>query len=346
MGAAFLRTMNMPELVARSRSEYVRIAVRLWEDKTFHNDVVRKIKERLHIVWEDMEYAFSWSQLLSKSVGLTPLSWDEYILQTGRNLDIESTLRDQRIENRRLFDLEWGREAWLLENNIASLLSHLNSSQVGRAFIDWAVSEVSPTEIKVENGKRSTEIETKSRSFVSEEINIDINRGDGKEYRLEELRKLARGGKFDESYAIAMSLLSEGGRYQKDPQFLLDLGILQYYRGEFQSAFDYCREVEFYTPKTMIVAECIGVAGLYIKGKEVDALKALIFAWQQQKSEKEGERATQSILKSSVFEFTEQSVEYNLLNGLMSGGFHKDCVDVTTQIMDLPILERGGKFNH
>lgn len=344
MGAAFLRTMNMPELVARSRSEYVRIAVRLWEDKIFHNDVVKKIKERLFIVWEDMEYAFSWSQLLSKSVGLTPLSWDEYILQTGRNLDIESTLRDQRIENRRLFDLVWGRETWLLENNIASLQSHLNSSQTGRAFIDWAVSEVIPTEIKVGNEKSSTEIEMRSGSFVIDKINIVI---DGNEYRLEESRKLARGGKFDESYAIAMSLLLKGGKYQKDPQFLLDLGILQYYRGEFQSAFDYCSEVEFHTPKTMIAAECIGVAGLYIKGKEVDALKALIFAWQQQKAEKEGvERATQSILKSSVFEFTEQSVEYNLLNGLMSGGFHKDCVDVTTQIMDLPILERGGKFYH
>jgi hypothetical protein len=36
---------------------------------------------------------------------------------------------------------------------------------------------------------------------------------DGNDYRLEELRGLARNGYFDESYTIAMSLLLEGYVY-------------------------------------------------------------------------------------------------------------------------------------
>ena len=64
MGAAFLRykrftsicntnrTMNIPELVARNRSEYVKIAHELSVNSALYSSVTKKIKERSHLIWE------------------------------------------------------------------------------------------------------------------------------------------------------------------------------------------------------------------------------------------------------------------------------------------------------
>ena len=138
MGAAFFRTMNMPELVARNRSEYVQMAARLGTDKTHLQTVKSKIQERMSLIWEDMEYVHSWYRFLSIVSGVAPMPWDVFVNQTGRDVIKETKLVEQRQANRRAFDRTWGSERWLLgDDGIAHLESHLTPQQIPKIFNDW-----------------------------------------------------------------------------------------------------------------------------------------------------------------------------------------------------------------
>ena len=138
MGAAFFRTMNMPELVARNRSEYVQMAARLGTDKIHLQHVKQKIQERLSLIWEDMEYVHSWYRFLSIVSGVAPMSWEVFVNQTGRDVLKETRLVEQRQANRKAFDRAWGTERWLLgHDGIAHLESHLTPQQVPKIFNDW-----------------------------------------------------------------------------------------------------------------------------------------------------------------------------------------------------------------
>jgi predicted O-linked N-acetylglucosamine transferase (SPINDLY family) len=57
-GVSFLRTMNIPQLAAHNRTEYVDIAVALCTDPSFYATMVSKITHPLDgvdLIWEDME---------------------------------------------------------------------------------------------------------------------------------------------------------------------------------------------------------------------------------------------------------------------------------------------------
>ena len=140
MGAAFFRTMNMPELVARNRSEYVLMAARLGSDRAHRDRVRARIAERLPLIWEDMEYVDAWYRFLCTAVGLPPLRWEAFIAQTGRDVANETRLRDTRRANRAAFDAQWGREEWLLQDGVAWLEERLTPEHPPRIFRDWAKS--------------------------------------------------------------------------------------------------------------------------------------------------------------------------------------------------------------
>lgn len=138
MGAAFLRTINLPELVARSRTEYVDISVRLAFDPAFLRDMVGKITERVDLIWEDMEVPFTWSNMLCTVIGVAAPSWDEFLSLTGRDVTVEKARSAQREHYARLYDLHWGPEKWLLNDGIASLETMFDSpEQVPCIFNDW-----------------------------------------------------------------------------------------------------------------------------------------------------------------------------------------------------------------
>ena len=347
MGATFLRTMNIPELVAKSRSDYVRTAVRLWSDKLFYTATVEKILTRLHIVWEDMEYSYSWYQLLSRSVGLPSLTWIEYITQTGRDVTYETNMRDERTANRDEFDRVWGSEEWLLESGVAVLESHLTVDQMPRVFNDWKSSDAithtvtdtdndidTDTDIDIvtvthtNNDKdkdtqtytdtdtdtvtdtvavqttdtdkvpftttttlpatdtattSTTDTDTATDTPYSpltdisiEEIDTVINNlTDVSTHKsaLQLMRQLAKSYHLVESYRLGQAI-SNTKKYQFDPQFLLDFGFISYYRGEYESAFEYCTQALVLVPESILVLQCIGVAGMYIPGKIIPALTA------------------------------------------------------------------------
>ena len=117
MGAAFLRTMNIPELVARSANEYVDIAVALASDVQFYDRVSALIVQRVDLIWEDMQVPYTWSQFLSNALQLPLLSWEDFLMQqsgTGRNYSEDASRARMREENSRSFDRAWGPEHWLV----------------------------------------------------------------------------------------------------------------------------------------------------------------------------------------------------------------------------------------
>ena len=107
----------------------------------------------------------------------------------------------------------------------------------------------------------------------------------------------------------------------------------------------------------MLAYECVGVSGLYLAGKELDALKALTQAWEKETAlnlqlrregkEKNGTSAVGSIpgqLTSLIFTQTTESIEINLLAALRSRGYYDDCVAISASIMDIPLPTYGGGY--
>ena len=122
MGAAFLRTMNIPQLVARNVSEYVEISVKLATNSIFYRQINSLIMERLDLIWEDMEVPYTWTQFMSNVLNLPLYTWEEFLAQTRRNITEEVERSRKREENRRLFDIDWGHESWLLNKDRVSVL--------------------------------------------------------------------------------------------------------------------------------------------------------------------------------------------------------------------------------
>ena len=99
MGAAFMRTMNIPDLVARNRTEYVDISARLGLDPEYLLHMAALITERVDLIWEDMEVPFTWSNMLCNIIGAPALSWEDFLLQTGRDVQVEKDRSALRVSN-------------------------------------------------------------------------------------------------------------------------------------------------------------------------------------------------------------------------------------------------------
>lgn len=115
MGAAFYRTMNIPELVARNKTEYIQICVRLAKNRNQYLTIREKISARSHLIWEDMEVPFRWTQYFSVLAGLPVPNWEEFIRETGRDPVVETELFETRQKFRKAFESTWGEEKWMLD---------------------------------------------------------------------------------------------------------------------------------------------------------------------------------------------------------------------------------------
>ena len=143
MGYAFLRTLNLPQLVAHNITHYIDISINLSKNITLYNIVTNIIRQNSDLLWEDMSYIHGWIQVLNTINGLPYISWEHFISTTSRNLTIETNRRDQRGHNSDLFDEIWGKEYYLLDSyGIARLETHLSIGQRPRVFNSW-ISQVS-----------------------------------------------------------------------------------------------------------------------------------------------------------------------------------------------------------
>ena len=66
MCGSFYRTMDIPELMAKNKTDYVNIAVKLATDKNYYDLVRKKVQETSYLIWEDMEVPYMWSMLFSR----------------------------------------------------------------------------------------------------------------------------------------------------------------------------------------------------------------------------------------------------------------------------------------
>lgn len=154
MGKEFLRTMNIPQLVAKNTSNYIDILLKLYYNEDFYDEMKNKIRESIYLIWEDMEVPFQWLQFLqlaTDSFSNEVWTWESFIESTNRNITKERELRTLRSNNRKAFDTIWGKEDWLL-NDItmeAILECHYNESNIiennitatyPRIFQDWKTS--------------------------------------------------------------------------------------------------------------------------------------------------------------------------------------------------------------
>lgn len=309
MGASFYRTMNIPDLVARNVSEYVTIATKLCANQTFYNDMVKLVKEREYLVWEDMEYPYEWTRLLATLAGATAPTWFEFIESSKKDIQLENNLRDQRNSNRAQFSSEWGNESYMLYNGVAITESELDVNHVPWIFKNWQNPRINWQDL-------------------ADKI-ITIPHNDS--IVLNKIQYLSRIGKVDESYKLCLPLLPD---YLHDPLFLLDFGVIQYFRGEYIEADKWCNEALKLAPYSMIVYTCIGVANTYLGNQEA-ALKALSRSWQVRLH-------PLNRLRSNIFIASVDTTEYNFLATLKSFGKYQECYDYVNIMIDLPPITLGG----
>jgi hypothetical protein len=165
MGKTYMRTMNIPQLVAHSIDEYVAIAVRLSADKEFYSRMQQLLAERSELVWEDMEVVYEWTLFLSRVTGVTyphnrRLTFEEFLqlqnnnTQTVADVEAEVARHARRRHNRREFDRVWGKEDYLLDagtklvilESTQDLLTFDNATMsvqayVPRIFTNWRRSK-------------------------------------------------------------------------------------------------------------------------------------------------------------------------------------------------------------
>ena len=140
MGASFLRTMNMPDLVAKNVTDYLNKCVKLSTDITFYDKVKNDINERSWLIWEDFEVPFSWAKFLGASTGRSyTLTYEEFLKDEcgDRNTTFEIIAHQERQRNQRDFDEKWGSPRWLLDNAGAAVLEE-NVEKIPRLFRNWA----------------------------------------------------------------------------------------------------------------------------------------------------------------------------------------------------------------
>eukprot|EP01038_Epipyxis_sp_PR26KG_P006209 gene6209-8553_t len=157
MGVSFLRTMNIPELVAKNTTDYINIAIELNRNKLFYNNIIHKINTSVDLIWEDLEYPYVWAKFLLSLTGrsaindennseleLSSFSFDKFVSSlSDRNKTIELDLQKKRVENREEFDEAWGNEEYMLyKDGVARLETFITNSDVHpRIFNDWKDGE-------------------------------------------------------------------------------------------------------------------------------------------------------------------------------------------------------------
>lgn len=350
MGGAFLRTMNIPELMAKNQSNYIEIAIKLSKDQSFYNSIQSKVISRLDLIWEDLEVPFGWGQFLSKVVGLQPHTWNQFLQQSGRNIEVENKRLAIRQSNRMEFDRVWGKEYWLLQNGVARLETHLDATMKPRIFEDWKTMNgvIINNENKSKKNNSNSEknfngeklihsINVKSNIKINSDNKNDIIRDDynmvsGYEEILKEIRDLASVGNCEDAYKVAITIYDV---FKNDPLYLIDLGSIQFFRGENDQAYKLCNRAAELAPESLLAHVCMGVTSTYSTNQEnsINALKrAMELEFVPQKPE----------LISTIFTVTPETIVLNLLFALKQFDRWEECADFVVNYAKLPLLSKGG----
>jgi hypothetical protein len=380
MGAAFLRTMNIPELVARNRSEYVDIAVRLSQDVAFYDRMVGLITERVDLIWEDMSVPYAWTQLLCGLTGSAAPSWEAFLARSGRDTEVEQRRTAARDSNTRLFDATWGPERWLLQGGVATLKSMLEDPlQLPCIFRDWNCSSGI-----VQDGATAAQLRERDKSqenSVTEEpplvpYTVDhdgaIIVADADLHKLAAVRgnylQLCNDGDFTAALAVAQSLHMY---YAHLPQYLVEVGLIHIFLGNHTAGVHNCRQAEQLAPPASLIHGCIGLGGMYLpeladetihafrtalrlKAEERQRVRGSLEMQTQHTGAEETSPAAQEatsmleeaagVMTSGVFSLPVYALENNLLTSFRVNQRYAQCVDWIADVNTLPGFLEGATW--
>jgi hypothetical protein len=298
MGAAFLRTMNLPELVARNVSEYVDIAVRLGANSEFYRTMCAAIVQRVDLIWEDMHFPYQWTGFLSTMVGLPVPSWEEFLHLSGRDVALEMKRTEIRDKNIALFDVAWGPEAWLLNpDGSAPLETMLDTPEsVPCIFTNWACHKSSSSDnlyktVRTGTGMKRSDLRptgdvsrtdnSTSNSNINSKDGVSIMRppsasssatgnSSGWYRAAAEVRKqylsLVNVGRSPEALQPALKLLPY---YFAHPLYLVELGLIHIFSGNYSGGYVLCQRAHSMVSNSSLVHGCLGLAGLYMESVEM-----------------------------------------------------------------------------
>jgi len=365
MGAAFLRTMNIPELVARSANEYVDIAVALASDVQFYDRVSALIVQRVDLIWEDMQVPYTWSQFLSNALQLPLLSWEDFLKQlsgTGRNYSEDASRARMREENSRSFDRAWGPEHWLvgrdgavhLESTLADAVDEGEAS-APCIFRNWHcgpyLSPVGEEHSPHQNTYYSTNVVDDIPSPNSTAKSYLVMNPVRHTYLL-----LAKAGKYREALPYALSIYE---RNKHEAVYLLELGAIYIYLGDYLTGYSYCSEARQHAAMdSYLVHACLGVSGMYLPEKSVETIASFTTALRLLDSSNNSsssrsqvrvqsggeEHRAAAVVFSPVFLVTPAVLENNLLTAFRSLGHHHECLDWLSQRTGIPAALVGGAY--
>ena len=72
---------------------------------------------------------------------------------------------------------------------------------------------------------------------------------------------------------MAMALYEQ---FQQDPTFLLELGAMQIFLGNYELGNEYCLRAKQFAPNASLVYACLGVSGMYIPNKSEETISAFM----------------------------------------------------------------------
>jgi hypothetical protein len=380
MGAAFLRTMNIPELVARNRSEYVDIAVRLSQDAGFYDRMVALITERVDLIWEDMSVPYAWTQLLCGLTGSAAPSWETFLASSGRDTEVEQRRTAARDSNARLFDAMWGPERWLLQEGVATLESMLEDPlQLPCIFRDWNCSSgivqdgATATQLR-EPDKSQENSATEEPPLVPYTVDSEgaIIVADADLHKLAAVRgnylQLCNDGDFTAALAVAQSLHMY---YAHLPQYLVEVGLIHIFLGNHTAGVHYCKQAEQLAPPASLIHGCIGLGGMYLPELADDTIHAFrtalrlkaeerqrVFGYlDMQTKHRSGEETSPAaqevtsmteeaagVMTSGVFSLPVYALENNLLTSFRVNQRYAQCVDWIADVNALPGFLEGATW--
>ena len=359
MGAAFMRTMDLPELVARNQSEYVEIAVRLGQDQGFYDRMVGLIAERVDLIWEDMEVPYTWSSLLCGIIGTPAPSWDTFLASTGRDVQLEKQRSAERDRNAASFDQRWGPETWLLHNGFATLETELDSlEQVPCIFRNWHCGRDKTVSLAGAASASNVDVvQVSEQSEAADTLTIEL------EQRLGDIRSayldLSNEGRFEQALPLALSIYDH---YNHFPLYIVELGLIYVFMGKYAEGMAYCLQADQMHPDSSLILGCIGLAGMYIEGAQditLNSLQRAIILKQQEEvrftaAVGEGKYMTMdalqrfyqdlNIVNSPVFRLPMYALEGNLMQSFRVFKEHAQCAAYCIEHNQLPPLLQGANY--
>lgn len=226
MASSYLRTMNIPELLAYDALEYIEIANKLYSNPLFYNQIIEKININKDLIYEDMLVPFSFNNFLLRLSGKPLQKLDQFIRSVSNNNNEYNDYLNKiqrRHKNSKLFDEIVRKQDWMLDkNNKVIIKQFLEDDEVPLIFKSFFENE--KNKLKINNEKEE--------KFVN-----DFNNSKW-------LNSLERIELYDnyqlENYNYKLFIKNLYSLYSSDKLFLLDICTISFLKNDYEASIISC----------------------------------------------------------------------------------------------------------